>query len=207
MKPAMRNCLTPFFSLLLCTIILLPIPGIAGRRKMASSHFPMTAGSRWVYAVHDSVRHHTDTLSVRILGATRLPDGRNAMMWRYRTRTFTDTEYVVRSGDTISIYRTPERSSVRAVFAFPLVAGRSWTVIPPGSMTVVRLLTTATPAAVFRHSFEVIARPAVRNFVGETTYWLEPHVGIVRILVRSVDTINNQEENTLWELIAWTIAR
>ena len=188
-------------------ILLLPAGSPAARRKLYIGQFPLSVGSRWVYCIGDSVRHRTDTAYVRIIGSRTFPDGKKAMLWRYRIQGITDTDYVVRSEDTITFYRDANRQLVRVRFVFPLVPGKQWSVNPPGSTEVHRIMTLATPAGVFRHTFKVERQPAVRNYVGGTTYWLEPRVGIVQIHRKSIDTINNQEEDALWQLISWSTTR
>lgn len=203
----MRIRLVPFLVMLVCISIGTSTEGFAAKRRMTVHQFPMRTGSRWVYAVHDSVTQHIDTVHVRIAGTARLPDGRRAGVWEYRSTASIDTQYVVRSGDTIAFYRARTPESVVAVLIFPILSGRTWTVIPPGTATVQRTLTATVPAGKFPHSFEVKTRPAVRNFIGGTTYTLAPRVGIVRIHFSSVDTINNQRESTLWRLLSCAIAQ
>jgi hypothetical protein len=186
---------------------VIPPAGYGASRKMTAGQFPVSVGSRWVYAVHDSVANRADTVHVAIVHATDFPGGRWASVWQYRSRSSIDTQYVVRAGDTISFYRSRSPQSITAVFIFPILPGRNWTVVPPGTMNVQRILTVAVPAGKFRHSFEVKSRPAVRNFIGGTTYALAPHIGIVRMHNSSVDTINDQRENILWQLLSFKIAR
>ncbi len=182
-----------------------PEDGIAARRKMFLGQFPMTTGSRWVYTIRDSIRHRTDTAHVRIVGSRVLPDGHKAMLWVYRIHAKIDTEYAVVSGDTITFRRNMDPQSSRVRFVFPLVPGKRWSVHPPGTTEVRKIMTVKTPAENFPHAFEVVQQPAVRNFVGGTTFWLVPRVGIVQIHRKSIDTINNQEEDARWELLSWTV--
>jgi hypothetical protein len=203
----MRRCSSPILLAVLYLVIITPHEGLAANRKMNAGQFPMGIGSRWIYAVRDSVANRSDTIRVRIIGTTDFPGERRASMWLYRSRSSVDTQFVVRAGDTISFYRSRSPESVVAVFVFPMLPGRSWSVIPPGTMNVRRILTAFVPAGRFRHSFEVNSRPAVRNSIGGTTYTLVPDVGIVRMQIASVNTLDEQRENTLWQLLSWKIAR
>jgi len=202
-----RSVMNVRLFVLLLIALLLPHEGNASRRKMYVGNFPVAVGSRWTYTVRDSVRHRTDTAYVRIIGSKPMSDGKKASMWRYRYRGKLDTEYVALSGDTVTFYRSTERQSAHIRFIFPLVPGKHWSLHPPGSTEVQKIMTVETPAGVFRHTFKVRQQPAVRNFVGGTSFWLEPWVGFVQIHYKSIDTINNQEEDSLWQLLAWTIKK
>jgi hypothetical protein len=203
----MRRRSFPILLALLSLPFATPHQGLAANRKMTAGQFPMGVGSRWVYAVRDSLANRLDTVRIRILGTTDFPGDRRASMWQYRSRSSVDTQFVIRAGDTISFYRSRSPESVTAVFVFPLVPGRSWSVIPPGTMTVKRIFTAFIPAGRFHRSFEVSSRPAVRNSMGGTTYTLAPNVGIVRMQITSINTLTDQRENILWQLLSWKIAR
>jgi len=188
-------------------LFVLPGVGSSAMRTMTAGQFPLTVGSRWVYAVHDSISGSNDTVHVMIIGTTRFAGGKPATLWQYRSGTSVDTQYVVRSGDTIRFYRSSDPGSITLGLVFPLSKGRTSSVLPPGTTRVQNVLTAKTPAGAFRHSFEVSYRPAVRNLVGGTTYTVAPRVGIVRISRVTLDTIELRRERTLWQLLSWSIAR
>ncbi len=184
----------------LCSV---PYPGsLAETRKMMAGQFPTGVGSRWVYVVHDSSAGRTDTLHVRIVGTTEFPGGRRARVWQYRTGSTIDTQYTVRTGDTLAFYAAKSPESVTAVFIFPLIPGESRTVVPPGTMTVKRIVTASVPAGKFYHALEVRVRPAVQNSAGGTTYTLAPGMGIVRLHRAFLNTLTDRQEAVLWELLS-----
>jgi len=191
----------------LCFSVAVLPEAFAAKRKMTAGQFPMFVGSRWVYTVDDSVGGHRDTVHVRIVGMTDFPGGKRAGVWEYRSSASTDTQYVVRAGDTISFYRSKSASSVVAVFVFPILPGRKWTISPRGTTEATRTLTAVVPAGKFCRSFEVVSRPNLPNFMGGTTYTLAPRVGIVRKHTASVYTISDEHENTSWRLLSWKISK
>ncbi|MEK9137923.1 MAG: hypothetical protein AAB393_12430, partial [Bacteroidota bacterium] len=61
--------------------------------------FPNTIGTRWTYAIYDSLAQRADTAVVTVLGQTVLPNIGSATIWRTAYRSRTDSQYVKVSGD------------------------------------------------------------------------------------------------------------
>src|SRR5262245_45566131 len=89
--------------------------------------FPTLPGSRWVYAVHDSVSGRRDTVTVNSERLVRRADGSSTYLWRYASGSRDDSAFItVRPGSVgIDHSLTSPRHTIN--FLYPLEIGNRWT--------------------------------------------------------------------------------
>jgi hypothetical protein len=176
--------------------------------------FPLTVGSKWTYAVHDSVAIrdsvsvNSDTVEVTIDKKILTSSARTAYLWRYQFKMRDDTLYVVHSGDTVLFYPSSDFQYPLIMFIFPLQVGHAWRQPNLGTFHVVAKESVSAPAGTFANSYRVYQQPITPHHVdGEITYWLVPEMGIVRKQEQWLDTFNLERKNTTWKLMSYSFRR
>lgn len=170
----------------------------------AINGFPLAVGSKWTYAIYDSVAMRADTVEVTIDNKIVTSLTRTVYLWRYQYRTHADSLYVVPSGDTVLFYRTSKFQYVPIMFVFPLAVGHGWRRPSADTFYVAAKESTLTPAGTFANSFRIFQQPFEGNFYGGTTYWLAPDVGMVRKRERWHVTIGDEFVDITWQLLSFS---
>jgi hypothetical protein len=172
-------------------------------QSVNADNLPLSVGSAWTYAIYDSVRHVADTVTVTVVDSTLLSNGSTAMIFQYAYTHSLESQYVVRSGDSVLVYRSPEIGTLSMIYILPFEVGRQWTSYTPASMKVTAMDRVSVPAGSFDRTFRIEHHPNIGNFYGGTTFWFAPNVGLVRLRRSWIDTIAENRVNTVWELISY----
>jgi len=173
--------------------------------------FPNRVGNRWIYSYYDSLSHHSDTVTVTIVGQTTIPGNIPATIWQREFRSYADTAYVTVSHDTSSdtvriiSQRNLDGQWDNTKFIFPLHVGSGWrgdfvsdtsTVIENRPITVI--------AGTFVNAFRIKERWGAFNDYGDVSTWLVPEVGAVKIH-RNVRRWT-EWANEVWELMSYNVS-
>ncbi len=172
-------------------------------------HFPLTAGSRWVYSTFDSLSQARDTVEVNIPGMTAsIYGGKQASIWLYQYRTHLDTLFAVRSEDTVWFYSFSYAPYLWMRFVFPLHIGLAWSDLNTDAVDVRGEDTVFTPAGTFTGCYRIFQGIDKPNNASSYIYWVKPDVGVVRQQRRDYITVGGYPRtNTLWVLISYSIVR
>jgi hypothetical protein len=165
-------------------------------------YFPNSVGTKWVYAVYDSLRETSDTITITITDTVTMPQtGELASIWlfdprpRYEDRYYghrEDSLFVVRStippslggGDTIKVYRWRASQVPAWIYLMPMSVGEFWSCpfydLLPDSSHVEELTTIATPSGTYNDVYRVYRLYNCGDECGgHYTYWFKPGTGIV----------------------------
>jgi hypothetical protein len=179
----------PVYIILIITVSFVTGCGLFGsRNSIGQTHFPLTPGSTWTYAVYDSTSPpNLDTLRVSIL-QTDTTSGQIQSLWEFKFMNHTDTITVVSSGGTLH-FAFPQGFSVgpqgflSTIIKFPLEVGKKWS-DADSRYEVVSKDTVSWSGGTFNESYQAIQKFSVnwsRGTSGGTiTYWIEPNIGIVK---------------------------
>ncbi|MBI1807171.1 MAG: hypothetical protein HYR76_08995 [Ignavibacteria bacterium] len=88
--------------------------------------FPHGIGTRWTYAIYDSLARSLDTASVRVVDTTRLPNGTPAFVFQYTYTSNIDTQLVSFLRDTVVFYSRSRSPYSTFGLVFPLEVGPGW---------------------------------------------------------------------------------
>lgn len=162
--------------------------------------FPNSVGTQWVYAVFDSIRETTDTITIAITDTTTLPQtGELASIWifdpprRFEDRYYGhiyDSLFVVSpasksGGDTIKVYIRESAPEPAWIYMIPMSVGDYWSWwspydLLPDSSHVEELTTVTTPSDTYTDVYLVSRRYNCGDECGgQLTYWFKPGTGIV----------------------------
>ncbi len=169
------------------------------------SQFPLTIGSTWTYAIYDSIAQQADTVKVTAYKQISASSSGATHLWSFQYRSRLDSVYVVAAADTVNYYSSLGNGFPAITLAFPMEAGQPWhSAYYNISVTTANV---SVPAGSFLNSYQVFEVPHEGNFYGGTTYWLVPRVGIVKEQMQWFVTVNNERENTTWQLLSYSIAQ
>lgn len=91
--------------------------------------FPNTNGTWWKYKVFDSVTSILDTITIRIVGDTKLDNGTPVRIWQINSLASykpVDTNYIYSGSDGIRFYSNKSFQSLYKAYNFPLEVGKYW---------------------------------------------------------------------------------
>ena len=93
-----------------------------------NSEFPNSIGTWWKYKVFDSLTYILDTITIKVVGITKLSDGRDANIWQINSLyNQPDTNYVYSGSDGIKIYpNILPTAPITKQYVFPLLVGGYW---------------------------------------------------------------------------------
>lgn len=172
-----------------------------------NKEFPNSIGTWWKYKVYDSVSSTIDTVTIKIVGSSKLDNGTNVKIWQVNSLNNykpVDTNYVYSGSDGIKIYYNKSVQSYFKKYEFPLNVGDYWIGIQPKDTTkVIGKSNIAVIAGTFSDNYIIERR--VRSIPNggeyEKEYFL-PNVGVItraRILHAGI------YYNNYWELVAYSI--
>ena len=98
---------------------------VAPAISYGSAYFPNEVGDEWVYDVYDSVQEKRYSVTVRVAGTIMLPQKGATKIWTFQYPEAIDTNYVVRTNDTIVFYSKDLIDKVH-VFVVPMTVGNTW---------------------------------------------------------------------------------
>lgn len=177
-----------------------------GPPSTVTTQFPLSIGSTWTYAIYDSIAQQADTVKVTAYKQLSTSSAGSTYLWTYQYRNRLDSVYVVTVADTVSYYYSSLANGLPAAsFAFPMEAGQPWhSYYYSTSVTSANI---SVPAGSFANSFQIFEVPHEGNFYGGTTYWFAPNVGIVKEHMQWFVTVDNERENSTWQLLSYFIAQ
>lgn len=174
--------------------------------------FPMEIGSSWRYSVidtaYDIYTHNFevlyDTVDVKIIDTTVLPNGNIARIWQYQFRDRIDSVFVAQSVDTLYFY-WDTYLAIKLAILFPLEVNKEWQI----SLFDYKVFLTDTlfsPAGLFTDVFQIRQYPAgIGNSFGTNEYSIVPDIGIVRYKYGIGDTIAHINHKSKWQLLSYNV--
>lgn len=177
------------------------------------SHFPLTVGSSWKYAIVDTLIYtytgeteiHHDTVDVTIIDSTILPNGENAVIWQYVFRNETDSLFACLSNDTLFFYDTDGNHLVlKFGFVLPLQVSNEWEFLLL-DYRVFQKDSVQVPAGLFVDVFHVREREKQGNSIGWNDFFIAPKVGIVKYRYSTIVTLWEVNHKIGWELLTYQI--
>lgn len=171
------------------------------------SDFPNKVGNVWTYSSYDSLANQSDTVIVRIVGQTTIPENKSVTVWQKSFGSHIDTVFVSISFDTVRIIPEAHINSqwVNTKYLFPLEVGKAWrgdfvsdtsTVVENRSITVI--------AGSFPNAFRIEERWSALNDYGAVSTWFVPKVGIVKLHRREWGF---GFSNETWELLSYQVSQ
>ena len=179
-------------------------------KPIGSEDFPNTVGSRWVYAVYDSLTEERDTVEVRITDRTEMElwgELRPATRWRLAPALNDSIWYVITTGDTVRVWTGDEDRlfGLRFVYVFPLRVGDRWRATAClDSTEVVTRKEVSVPDGAERTAYLLQSRGFCFNTLGKEERWFAPGVGLLS--VNWWEKWVGVSRNETWGLISFEIA-
>jgi hypothetical protein len=148
-----------------------------------NTEFPNNIGTWWKYKVFDSIYYRLDTVTINIVGNTKLDDGTDVSVWAIKSLlNGNDTNYVSNKSDGIRIYQFI-RAANGAIkkYLFPITVGSKWItgnildtnrVTQQGSISVI-----AGTFNGYRINRDVNIPPGLNRIIEEE--WFVPNIGMV----------------------------
>jgi len=179
----------------------------------SSSEVPMEIGSRWRYSIidtaYDIYTHNFevlyDTVDVKIIDTTVLPNGNIAKIWQYQFRDRIDSVFVAQSVDTLYFYWDTTYLFIKFAILFPLEVNKEWQI----SFFDYKVFLTDTlfsPAGLFTDVFQIKEYPArIGNSFGTNEYSIVPDIGIVRYKYGISVTITQINHKSKWQLLSYNV--
>lgn len=187
--------------------------------ELSPEYFPNTPGDSWTYEVTDSSQSTSSnptspkqyTVTVRITGAKKLVDGRDAMIWRYQYPWGYDTTFVRTTSDSIMVFTPGYVESVenlkypRLLFITPFTIGDGWNgkLLYVDTLWVTDLVNLTTSAGNFNDCYNVDHRYLGPNIVDNDNYWFRPYLGMVKIYYD--DSKFGPRQFRTWKLISYSL--
>lgn len=173
-----------------------------------NSEFPDNIGTWWKYKVYDSNYHILDTVTIRVIGHSKLDDGENATIWAINSLwNGPDTNYVTSKSDGIRIYSGKLTTApVIKRYVFPLEVGDKWiTQNINDTNRVTEMGTISVLAGTFSNGYRIQrnTREPPGLFIIKEDEWFVPNVGMVYRDYGSYGTPGVVSK--LWELVSYQI--
>ena len=170
-----------------------------------NTEFPNNTGTWWKYKMYDYLLASLDTVTVTIVGDTKLSDGTDVKIWKRDYKfgsSATDTIFVSNKSDGIRMYNS---LGVFKKYVFPLAVGNYWTTRSvPDTNRVVLKGDTSIIAGVFNGAYKITrdSRIPYGQFIWEQE-WYAPNIGMI---FRNYNEVNGgPTENRVWELVSYSI--
>lgn len=159
--------------------------GSGDNRPVAGSYLPLTVGSTWTYAIHDSTDSVTqiyDTVRVSIL-QTRSTSGKIRSLWQVKyarpLKWYPQTDTMTISIHMDTLFCEGAQPLTPLMLVHPFTVGNKWLYY---LYSVVSEDTIPWRGGVFDNSYHVSRPPVEGEAFGSNNYWIEPHVGLVKFL-------------------------
>lgn len=169
--------------------------------------FPNNVGTFWKYRVYDSLTSRIDTITIKVVGDSKLDDGTDVKAWQINSLyNAADTNYVYLGMDGVKIFANKLASApVIKTYVFPLSAGAFWRgQLVKDTSRVISRETRITNTGTFDNSFQI-----KRNFSVPFNYslyeveYFKPNVGMITRAKILLD--GGLYENSYWELVSYYI--
>lgn len=172
-----------------------------------NKEFPNSIGTWWKYKVSDSVTSAIDTITIKIVGNSKLDNGTDVKIWQINSLISykpVDTNYVYSGSDGIKMYYNKTLQSFYKAYKFPLEVGEYWIgTQPKDTSKVIGKSNISVMAGSFTDSY-VIERKIQfipNGFLYEKEYFL-PNIGII---TRVHQDLGGTYYSQYWELVAYSI--
>lgn len=172
-----------------------------------NTEFPNNEGSWWKYKVYDSVYNQLDTVTINVLGKTKLVDGTDVSIWSIKSLiNGNDTNYVSNKSDGIRIYPfNTQNAPVIKRYLFPLNVGDKWitgNILDTNKVTLQGSITTlAGTFTGFRINRNVVIPPGLNRIIEEE--WFVPNIGMVSRYYNELSGGSGAVKK--WELVSYLI--
>ena len=174
--------------------------------------FPNNIGTWWKYKMYDYILNAADTVTITVVGSTKLYDGTDVKIWKREFKfnsSPTDTVYVSNKSDGIRIYDYTAFSFPNVPpfkrYVFPLADGNYWpTRYTLDTNRVVLKGDTAVIAGNFTNAFKIVRDSYVPygEFIKEQE-WFVPNIGMIYRLYSEIN--GGPYEGRSWELVSYLI--
>ncbi len=175
--------------------------------------FPMEIGSSWRYSIIDTAHNiytgdnevFYDTVDVKIIDSTVLPNGNIAKIWQYQFRDRIDSVFVAQSVDTLYFYWDNTYLVIKLIILFPLEVNKEWQ-LSAFDYKVFLTDTLFSPAGLFTDVFQIKEYPTrLGNGVGTNEYFIVPDIGIVKYKYGIGSTTSNIIHKSKWQLLSYNV--
>jgi hypothetical protein len=168
------------------------------------TNYPTSVGSVWRYAVYDSIAQKADTVKVTINSQISSSAISSKYLWLYNYSDYTDSVYVIISGDAIKYFSVSKSSQVPTkVFYYPLKEGAKYS--DSYYSIDVTIESVSVPVGKFDGIYRIYEHPYIGNLYGGSTFWIAPDIGILKEQLKWHDTMSGELVNKTWELLSHTI--
>ena len=172
-----------------------------------NTEFPNNIGTWWKYKVFDSLYYRLDTVTINVVGNTKLDDGTDVSIWAIKSLlNGNDTNYVSNKSDGIRIYKFKQASyGIIKKYLFPMTVGSKWItsnildtnrVTQQGSISVI-----AGTFNGYRVNRDTRIPPGL-NIIKEEE-WFVQNIGMVSRLYYTYDVTGIEHKK--WELVSYFI--
>ena len=173
-----------------------------------NTEFPNNAGTYWKYKIFDSLNYQLDTVTINIVGKTKLNDSTDVSIWAINSLlNGTDTNFVSNKSDGIRIYHFRSDLAINPIkkYMFPLNVGNYWVtrytidtnrVTLQGSISIL-----AGTFSGYRINRNVLIPPGY-NLIKEEE-WFVHNIGMVSRYYLEIGSGYARKEK--WELVSFLI--
>jgi hypothetical protein len=194
------------------TIMLLVGAGAAGcsdstTRPSAQEDFPNAVGTRWVYAVYDSLAGEADTVDVRVTDQVTIQvwgGTQTATRWHLTSPKRDEYRYAAFNADTVRVWGGSETEPyyIDFIYVFPLRVGDRWGLPVCGgdSISVEASRLQTVPGFGERVAYDLYVAGGCLNDYFIKDQWFAPGIGLVE--ARFLE-FGFGFRNETWNLIAY----
>ena len=172
-----------------------------------NKEFPNTSGTWWKYKVYDSVTSTLDTITISVLGNSKLDNGMDVKIWQINSLNSykpVDTNYVYSGPDGIKFYYNKSTQSFYKAYKFPLEVGKYWIGIQPqDTIRVISKGDITVPAGTFIDNYIIERR--VRYIPNGSLYEKEYFLPNIGVITRVHQAFISWPFSQYWELVAYSI--
>jgi len=183
-----------------------------GKEPDNVSDYPYSIGSKWTYAVYDSLMQRSYTETVEITGTTQLNNGMSAKVFK---STFSINEdsiaysYLIENTDTL-IFLIINKYSAAAmttylidrIYVYPFEVGSQWYNQHVGdSSRVSSYENTIVPAGNF-NTLKIIRKISALNYYLTENEWYSPSIGMIK---REQNRYSFANANKSYQLISYQL--
>jgi len=189
-----HSMFTPEHKIVIACAIFLSGCGLCKGALEARNYLDTNSG-RWTYLVSDASSETEDTLSIQILGTTSDHGGRREqkVLTIYRGERFIGR--AITSGDRIEIFTGQSLHRTYSV-RFPLEVGIRW---EDGAIEAIDTIVSLEPQE--HRAFRIQMTSLIPKDFSSKTYWINPSVGLIRMIDVQVQPYSYVRKVVRWELL------
>ena len=170
-------------------------------------------GDTWHYLVYDTttVDNQQSAVSqyfvdVSIIADTSLPGGIMAKIWKYQYPAFTDTNYVVKIGDTIRFLHTSDLSLMKQ-YIIPFSINSSWpySFCDFNEVRVIERTNVQAGQTNFLNSFHLSGNAGCPDGIFSVDEWFADGIGLVKSYFNPYGELIRTKHITRWLLISYSL--